>query len=127
MELSILVAKLYGAVCLALGLGLLFNAGYYKKAFGDMLKSKAYVFMGGAFALVVGLLLVMYHNVWEWQWYVIITIIGWIALVKGVLLLVFPKFANMFDSWFKNNSFLMVMGVGSLILGGVLTYFGWFA
>ncbi|MFC1599661.1 hypothetical protein ACFL3T_01370 [Patescibacteria group bacterium] len=126
MELSVFVAKLYGAVMLALGLGLLINAGYYKKAFGEIMKDKTGILLGGMFALVIGLLLVMYHNVWEASWVVIITIIGWIALVKGVLLLVYPGFAEWFEGWFKNKSFLMFMGAASLILGGVLTYFGWY-
>lgn len=125
MELAVLVAKLYGAVTLALGLGLLLNAGYYKKTFSDMLKDKTYIFLGGVFTLVLGVLLVTYHNVWESNWVVVITLVGWIALVKGALLLIWPKFVSLFEFWFKNTNFLYVTGVGSLILGGVLSYFGW--
>ena len=127
MELSVLVAKLYGAVMVALGLGLLFNLAYYKKTFSEMLKNKTYVFLGGIFALVVGLLLVLHHNIWEASWVVIITIFGWLGLVKGVLLLVVPGFADFFEGWFKNKGLLIAMGVGSLVLGGVLLYFGFYA
>ncbi len=126
MDLSILVAKLYGAVLLALGLGLLFNSTYYKKTITEMLKDKGYILFGGMFALIIGLLLVMNHNIWEWSWVVIITIVGWIALIKGILLIVYPQFASWFEGWFNKNSVLMFMGAISLILGGVLTYFGWY-
>lgn len=126
MELSILVAKLFGAVYAALGLGMLFNMGYYKKAFAEMMKNTTYILLGGIAALVIGMLIVMNHNIWEASWVVIITIIGWLALVKGVLLLVIPKFVNIFEGWFKNKSFLTVTGVGALILGLVLLYFGFY-
>ncbi|MCD6109470.1 hypothetical protein J7J83_01805 [bacterium] len=126
MDLSILVAKLYGAILLAFGLGLLFNSTYYKKTITEMLKDKGYILFGGMFALIIGLLLVMNHNIWEWSWVVIITIVGWIALIKGILLIVYPQFASWFEGWFNKNSVLMFMGAISLILGGVLTYFGWY-
>ena len=87
MDTSIFIAKIFAIAYLAIGLGMFLSAGYYKKAFAEMMKSKTYIFGGGAFALVIGLLLVSYHNIWESSWVVIVTIIGWIALVKGVLLL----------------------------------------
>lgn len=126
MDLSILVAKLYGAVMLALGLGLLLHSAYYKKAVTEMLKDKGFILLGGMSALIIGLLLVMNHNVWEWSWVVIVTLVGWAALVKGILLLVYPGSANWFEGWFKNKGFIKFMGAASLILGGVLTYFGWY-
>lgn len=120
------LAKLYGAVFLAMGLGILFNSAYYKKTFEEMLKDKTYIFLGGIMALIIGLVMVLKHNVWESSWVVIITLFGWIGLVKGVSLLVFPSVAGSFKPWFYNKSFLMVLGVGTVILGAVLSYFGWF-
>jgi len=123
MELSVLIAKLYGAVAIAIGLGMIFNAKYYQKAFDEFMQNKSYIFLGGIAALVVGLLIVIYHNVWESSWVVLITIIGWLAVAKGFLLLVFPKFPTLFESWFKNTLFFVITGTGSLILGLVLYYF----
>jgi len=127
MDVAVLVAKLYGAVAVALGLGMLINAKYYKKVFVDMMKDGTFMFVWSCFAIVLGLLIVMNHNVWEASWVVIVTLIGWIGLVKGVLMMVFPKFVKIFEGWFKNTAFFMAGGAGSLILGGVLLYLGFYA
>ncbi|MFC1750142.1 hypothetical protein ACFL2V_15185 [Pseudomonadota bacterium] len=123
-EVAILVAKLYGAVALAMGLGFLINASYYKKVFVEATKDNVYILLGGIAALTIGILIVLNHNVWEASWVILVTIIGWIAIVKGALLLILPKSAGLFASWFENKSFVTAAGVGSLILGGILCYFG---
>ncbi len=122
MELSIFIAQLYALAFLAIGLGILFNAKYYLKAYEGMMQESGLIYLGGVFALLIGFLIVTRHNVWE-GWPTIITVFGWIALAKGVMLIVFPGFAMpMFTSWFKNKGFLRIMGVFALLLGGFLAY-----
>jgi len=126
MELSIFIAKLVGAVYVAMGLGIIINTKFYKKLFTNILKDSTFFFTWGIMAMVLGLVIIVNHNVWEASWVVIITLIGWIALVKGALMLIFPKFAGYFKPWFNSNGFLAVVGVGAVIFGGILSYFGWF-
>ncbi|MBT3864449.1 hypothetical protein HOE67_03980 [Candidatus Peregrinibacteria bacterium] len=123
MELSILVAQIIALVYLSLGLGLLFNGAYYKKSFTEMLKSPAFMYLGGVIALVVGFLIVNAHNVWVKDWTVIVTIIGWLALIKGILILVAPKLlVNIAKPMLKHTA---VLGVCVVIMGLVFGYFGW--
>lgn len=126
MELSIFIARLIGAVYLALGFGILFNTRFYKKLFGDIMKDTIFAFTWGILAIIVGLVIIINHNIWEASWVVIITLVGWIGFLKGVFFLVFPKAVNFFKSWFNNSGFLITIGVGSVIFGGILSYFGWF-
>jgi len=91
MELSIFIAKIFAFVYLAIGLGMLINTKYYKKAIDDMLDNSGVMYLGGVMALVIGYLMVTYHNFWVKDWTVIITVIGWLAFIKGVLLLVLPN------------------------------------
>ena len=42
-------------------------------------------------AIIVGLLNIMFHNIWELNWKIIITLIGWISLSIGLSLFVLPK------------------------------------
>jgi 1,4-dihydroxy-2-naphthoate octaprenyltransferase len=39
----------------------------------------------GMFALLAGLAIVNVHNLWVSDWRVIITILGWLAIVRGAL------------------------------------------
>ena len=127
MELSLFIAKIYGIVMMAMGLGILLNTDYYKKVFADMMKDTTFVFMGGLMATIIGTVILLTHNIWEWSWVVLITLIGVLGLLKGFLLLVFPKSVQFFESWFKSKNFLIATGFGSLVLGLVITYFGFFA
>jgi uncharacterized protein YjeT (DUF2065 family) len=127
MELSIFIAKIYGIVMTTMGLGLLLNIDYYKKVFADMMKDTTCIFMGGLLAITIGTVILLTHNVWEWSWVVLITLFGVLGVVKGFLLLVFPKSLRFFESWFKSKNFLIATGFGSLVLGLVITYFGFFA
>ena len=127
MELSIFIAQLYAIAFLAIGLGMLFNAKYYQKAFDAMMKESGLIYLGGMLTLIIGFLMVTRHNVWE-GWPTIITVFGWIAVLKGVMLIVFPGFAMpMFASWFKNKGFLRIMGVCTLLIGGFLGYMSFLA
>lgn len=124
MELSILVASVYGAMMVAMGLGMLVNTGYYQDTVKDMMKSKSYLLLGSLCALAIGLLLVMYHNIWESSWVVIVTIIGWIALIKGVVFIVFPQSIQMWESVYANERSFKAMAVLALVIGLILMYFG---
>ena len=128
MELSIFVAQILAIMYVAIGLGVLFGPTYYHKMYQDMLKNTPAIYLGGFMALIIGFLLVKYHNIWEYSWIVIITILGWLALIKGVLLFVAPKpFVNIFKSWFKTKTAFTWMGFIALVIGFVLGYFGFIA
>jgi len=124
MEMSLFIAKIIAVVYVAVGLGMLLNFKYYQKVIKDALKNPLLALYGGMFALAIGFLLVSYHNFWVADWTVIITILGWAALVKGALLVLLPgpfmKFAKVFVKymWFAP--------VFALIIGLVLGYFGFF-
>lgn len=125
METSLFIAKIFAVVYVTVGLGMLFNFKYYQKAMKDVLKNPVTAMYGGMFALAIGFVMITFHNIWIQDWTVIITVLGWAALVKGALLLLIPgpfmKFAKIFVKymWFAP--------LFSLVIGGVFGYFGFFA
>ncbi|SKB59390.1 hypothetical protein SAMN05660776_1966 [Salegentibacter holothuriorum] len=42
-------------------------------------------------AILIGLLNILFHNIWELSWKFIITILGWTSLFIGLGLFVFPE------------------------------------
>jgi hypothetical protein len=126
MELSIFLAKIIAVVYVVVGLGILFNTAYYHKATHSYMKDSALMYQSGILALLVGIVLVLTHNNWVKDWTVLITIFGWLALVKGVVLILFPKVTKLFTSWFKKKSFFPMMGLLTIVLGVVFGYFGFF-
>jgi len=128
METSILLAKIFGLTYIVVGLGMLINKEYYHKLFKEYLKNESLVYFGGVAALVVGIVILSFHNYWVSSWEVIITVFGWMALIKGILLLLVPKaLIDLFRPWFKNETTLTLFGLLALVIGVVLGYFGFIA
>lgn len=128
MELSLYMAQLLGVVLVVVGLSLLLHTSFYQKMYKKIVQDEVMLIFSGILALVIGTVIVLAHNVWESSWVVIITLFGWIALVKGVLLLLLPsETAELTAKWFKGKGLLIFAGLFYLILGLVLGYFGWFA
>lgn len=126
METSIVIARIVGPLLLAVGAGIFINLEYYRRMVADFGSSPLSIYMSGTIALVLGLLVVTFHNVWEWRWPVIITILGWLALIKGVVRILAPRFvAGRAQHFARNGNTMMLTAIVMLALGGALTYFGY--
>ncbi|MEP1032243.1 hypothetical protein [Ekhidna sp.] len=96
MELSIFIARVLGVMYLSVGIGLFLFREAYMLAFRKLVDSPGSALLGGFMAVVGGMAMVTYHNLWVNDWRVIITIIGWIALIKGILLMLAPAYLELF-------------------------------
>ena len=128
MDNSIFIARIFGLCYLIVGTGIMFNRKAFQQLMDDFCKNVTSVFFGGLLALVVGLAIILTHNVWVANWTVIITIIGWLALIKGMGMIVFPNTVSKFMQVYqKNKGLLMVHSIGAFVFGVVLTFLGFFA
>lgn len=124
MDLSIFVAQMVAIIYLAVGVGMLLDKKYYVKLFDGFMKDATAMYLGGFTALMVGFSLVTFHNDWVKNWEVLVTIIGWLALIKGVMLLAFPTtIINMSKPWLKGKN-MNVLSAVVIVLGLVFGYFG---
>jgi hypothetical protein len=125
METSIFIARVLGLCYLTIGLSLLFNRRALEAVVEDFCKNAALVFYGGLFSLVIGIVIILTHNVWSARWTVIVTVIGWLALLKGIWIIAFPdNVAKVIQTYRKNKKMLALHSIVALILGAVLSYFG---
>ena len=90
----------------------------------DFEKSSALTFITGFITLVIGALLVNYHNIWVKNWTVLITIFAWLSLIKGFTLIAFPQVIKIGKKIYKNTE---VMGVVLMLIGILFGYLGFFA
>lgn len=127
MTNSIFLAKLLGPYFIVVCLGVLLNRDNYLKLIDDFVNNAGLRYIGGLLALVFGLLVVINHNVWESSWVVIITIIGWMGLIKGSWILIFPnRMSSFVEVYKKNNNFLTVSLSIFILLGVFLSFKGYF-
>ena len=55
------------------------------------LEDEKYLVLTSLLAIFIGLFTISLHNVWDHNWKLIITLLGWASLIKGVIRFSFPK------------------------------------
>ena len=79
------IFQVAGLLYFSIGVGMLFDVDSFRKMYKAFAKDSPLMFITGFVALVVGYLIVVNHNIWAWDRVVLITIIGWMSLIKGEL------------------------------------------
>ncbi|HEY9221296.1 MAG: hypothetical protein WAV86_15175 [Lutibacter sp.] len=89
-ETSVFLAKFWGWYLIIFFLILSFNPKRIVQVIKDLEDQKFVIVISFA-AIVIGLLNILFHNIWEDNWRLLITLIGWLALFIGLSLFIFPK------------------------------------
>jgi len=119
------IFQIISVVYITIGIGIFINPGFYKKMFENFIENAAVMYLGGVMALVVGYLILAFHNTWIMDWPVIITIVGWLALIKGVLILIKPKIIiTLSKAIVQKESILRIEAIAVIILGLAFSFFG---
>lgn len=118
MDNSVLLAKLIGPYIALVGIGLLFNRKAFRMVMEDFPKNSALVFITGLLTFVAGLSILLFHNLWVKDWRVIITVFGWIALIKGVFLIALPgSLVKITNKYLENFKLVLIPWVIMLLVG----------
>jgi hypothetical protein len=126
MQRSIYLAKLIGPVLAAVGVGMLLNASVYQTMAGQFLTSYALIYLAGLLTMTAGIALVLAHNVWVADWPVIITAFGWLGVIGGVFRIIWPQeVATIGSAVISHSEVLMFAGFVVIVVGGVLSYYGY--
>ena len=77
----------------------------------------------GLMTFIIGILHVVAHNLWRYDWQGIVTMLGWAALLKGIMIILFPEWTKRWTSqisifWYRCMLLLM------FLLGFFLFYKG---
>jgi len=128
METSYLLARIIGPYMLIAGIGLMGSRASYRQLINELPNQKLLLMIMGAFTLIIGLLMLQFHNVWSMDWRLLITLIGWSTTIKGALALLSPDAMIGFASRFTASEMaLNIQGVIVLLLGAFMSYMGYFA
>jgi hypothetical protein len=80
------------------------------------------VYLNGALLFVAGLSIIRVHNHWATDWSITVTLVGWLALLLGLLRMFLPEL----QLQSHNNAAVIIPGVIALFIVGVfLTVKGW--
>jgi hypothetical protein len=132
MTNSTLIARLMGPVLLIMGIGTALGvlgvgmaAGDYTSLMREMANPPLTILVG-ILTLLAGLAIVNAHNLWVSDWRVIITILGWLAIIRGALSLLFPAGMQVIgETIVATTSGPIIAALIILVLGGILSWMGY--
>jgi hypothetical protein len=126
MATSIFLAKLLGPILVLAAVAVFVNRKSMDALAREILGSHALLFLLGFLDFASGLAIVLTHNVWVADWRVIITLIGWLLLVRGLVRTLIPDQIKPYGmKLLKDPNFVSGVLAVLLVLGLVLSYFGY--
>jgi hypothetical protein len=120
---AVLIARLVGPLFVVIGLGVLLNAPFYEGAIVEAVHSPTLVYLSGVASLLAGLAIVNAHRAWTPDWRVIVTVLGWLCVIGGIVRIVFPAVVgSIAASIYSGPTALMIVGAVVLVVGGYLSF-----
>ncbi len=126
MELTILLAKIFGVYMLVMGVAIFMNKKHFVGAIVAIAKERFAQIIAGAVGLLVGLWMVNVHNDWSSVPASLITLLGWTGVAKGFAYLFLPeqKLTKLVH-FFAERNWYAIDGAVVIILGAYLAGFGY--
>ena len=124
---TLFLSRLIGLYCILVALSMITRKQATLESITALLRDPAMMFVLGAITLIAGLAMVLAHNKWSGgALVVIVTLVGWITLLKSLLLLFLPlkMEAGLFLGQLHYQQLFYLYCAFSLALGVYLTYGG---
>ena len=126
MQTSIFLAQLMGPVILAAAISLFVNGEQQVAMAREFLESPSQIYISGLLVMTAGLAIVLYHNVWVFDWRLIITVLGWLAVIGGTMRIVFFRTVeSLGEAMLDKPRAIAVAGMVWFIAGAALCFFGY--
>lgn len=123
METSIFLAKLFGVYFLIVGVLWVFRKDLFTEIVHELVASKALLAVSGFISLSIGLAIAIGHPVYTFDWRGLITLLGYLAIAKGIVRVGFPDVSKrVIPKLVKNYFHIMLIIV--FLLGLYLTSHG---
>ncbi|WP_179466857.1 hypothetical protein [Mycolicibacterium vinylchloridicum] len=88
--------------------------------------SAVWPWVTGAFILAGGIAIVAFHQIWRGLAAIVISVLGWLLVVRGLVLIAFPDvFASLADRMIGATAAWTAGFVVMALIGVYLTYVGW--
>ena len=124
---TIYLSRLIGLYCVLVVPSMIIRKQATVFAVEALLRNLSMMLVLGIITVIAGLAMVLAHNIWRGGALpVVVTLVGWLALIKGLLILILPAdaVAEILMSWLRHPQLFYVSMILPLLLGIYLTYCG---
>lgn len=121
-----LIAGLAGPVMMAIAAAILVNRQSIVGMINEVSSGRGFIFFAGILTLIAGLAIVRAHNVWAAEWTILVTVIGWLAIIGGIVRIVWPdQIADVSKKILSGENTITAWALVALLLGAFLTAKGY--
>jgi hypothetical protein len=124
MLISIFLAKVFGLFFGIMGIAILTRGKSLQLVVSEVIDHKSTFFLLTVFTLVMGILLILSHNIWVAAWPVFITILCWLIFITAIVRIFFLEKMQQLALRIINKPNFSLFGVIPLIIGIICLYFG---
>lgn len=120
INLSIVIEQIFAFYLLIIGISLIFYQKSWTSILSKVLKTEDSMMACGMKELLVGLIIVAFHNIWTYSYAVIVTLVAWGMIIEGSLILLAPKFYKNIVPYFYKKSIVVVLSLIMLVISGII-------
>ena len=126
MQPAVFIARLIGPLFGTIGIGILLNQTVYDTIITETVLSPAFIYFYGAVSLVSGLAVLNVHRAWTLDWRVVVTVLGWLMVIGGVVRIVLPQMiATIAAAIYSGPANMPIIAAILIVLGGYLSFEGY--
>jgi hypothetical protein len=119
-------ARVLGPFMVIVGLTAILRSSHMRSLVSEFAASALWAWVAGAFVLLGGLIVVSLHQYWHGLAAIIVSVIGWLFVLRGVLLLAFPDtFVSLANNMMDATGWWMAACIVFVLIGLYLGYVGW--
>lgn len=124
---TIYLSRLIGLYCILILPSMAIHKQATVDALAALFHNPPLMLLMSIIAITTGLAIILAHNLWSGGvWPVVVTLTGWLALIKGILFLLMPsgRDTEIMLTWFRDPVLFYVCLTPSFLIGIYLTYEG---
>lgn len=124
MEISQFLAKFLGLYILLMSLPLLVTPHTIRGRYRSFLNDDPVMKLAGIVTVLVGVFLILLHNIWVFDWRVLVTLTSWVILIEGISIVYFPNHARSLFRRLAGKVPIIISGFIGLAVSLVLLFVG---
>ncbi|MCI5051623.1 MAG: hypothetical protein MRY21_00625 [Simkaniaceae bacterium] len=116
-----MIAAVFGPTLILMGLSLIVLLIRGQEAIDALKDEKWSGHMQGFVCTIIGFAVIHTYNIWVWNMGILVTLFGWVMLIKGIWIMFAPKGFSI--CWLSNKPVIFISGLVSIAWGIALTFF----
>jgi len=117
------LARIIGPTLMLVGLTVLLNWNLFPGIVSQAVHDPLIIMLPGFALFIVGIAIVQAHNHWSGGWPVLVTIVGWLGILGGLVRALFPvQLAELGEKVVQVQGFMPTVAVIILVVGAFLSF-----